>query len=189
MFRMWKHMKNCVLLNQLSTIGKNIPGNHVAWSNVSVLLLRWIARNPFSATASISAQPRWLYQYWWVAGVSHSPMPCDLLTWQSLKEWPKLGLGSSLAFWVVETVDGAITSTWLVILSQKSIDALNSYGQLLFDKDITLTIVLFIIILQNKQNTSCFVTINSWNSRRIDIIVKATKSFRVRGNVMDENFV
>ena len=114
--------------------------------------------------------------------VSHSPMPCDLVTWQSTKEWPKLGLGSSLAFWVVETVDGAITSTWLVGLSKKSIDALNSYGQLLFDKNITLTIVLFITILQNKQNASCFVTINSWNSRRIDIIVKATKSFRVRGN-------
>ena len=74
--------------------------------------------------------------------VSHSPMPCDVVTWQSIKEWPKLGLGSSLAFWVVETVDGAITSTWLVVLSQKSIDALNSYGQLLFDKDITLTIVM-----------------------------------------------
>ena len=120
--------------------------------------------------------------------VSHSPMPCDVVTWQSIKEWPKLGLGSSLAFWVVETVDGAITSTWLVVLSQKSIDALNSYGQLLFDKDITLTIVLFITILQNKQNALCFVTINSWNSRRIDIIVKATKSFRVRGNVIDKNF-
>ena len=77
----------------------------------------------------------------------------------------------------------------LTTLSQKSIDALNSYGQLLFDKDITLTIVLFITILQNKQNTSCFVTIDSWNSRRIDIIVKATKSFRVRGNVIEENFV
>ena len=123
--------------------------------------------------------------------VSHSPMPCDLVTWQSIKEWPKLGLGSSLAFWVVETVDGAITSAWLVVLSQKSIDALNSYGQLLFDKDITLTIVLFITILQNKQNASCFVTIDSWNSRRIDIIVEATKSFRFRGrdNVIDGNFV
>ena len=105
------------------------------------------------------------------------------------QEWPKLGLGSSLALWVVGTVDGAITSTWLVVLSQKSIDALNSYRQLLFDKDITLTIVLFITILQNKQNASCFVTIDSWNSRRIDIIVKATKSFRVRGNVIDKNFV
>ena len=76
-----------------------------------------------------------------------------------------------------------------MVLSQKSIDALNSYGQLLFDNDITLTIDLFITILQNKQNASRFVTINSWNSRRIDIIVKATKSFRVRGNVIDENFV
>ena len=70
-------------------------------------------------------------------------------------------------------VDGAITSTWLVVLSQKLIDALNSYGQLLFDKDIALTIVLFITILQNKQKASCFVTIDSWNSRRIYIIVKA----------------
>ena len=121
--------------------------------------------------------------------VSHFPIPCDLVTWQSIKEWPKLGLGSSLAFWVVETVDGAITLTWLVVLSQISIDALNSYGQLLFDKDITLTIVLFITILQNKQNASCFVTIDSCDSRRIDIIVKAMKSFRVRGNVIDENFV
>ena len=67
-------------------------------------------------------------------------MPCDLVTWQNIKEWPKLGLGSSLAFWVVETVDGAITSTWLVGLSKKSIDA----------KNITLTIVLFITILQNR---------------------------------------
>ena len=73
-----------------------------------------------------------------------------------------------------------------MVLSQKSIDALNSYWQFLFDKDITLTIVSFITILKNKQNASCFVTINS---RRIDIIVKATKSFRVGGNVIDENFV
>ena len=76
-----------------------------------------------------------------------------------------------------------------MVLSQKSIDALNTYGQLLFDKDITLTIVLFFTILQNKQNASCFATIDSWNSRRLDMIVKATKSFRVRGNVIDENFV
>ena len=48
-----------------------------------------------------------------------------------------------------------------MVLSQKSIDALNSYGQLLYGKDIILTIVLFITILQNKQNASCFVTINS----------------------------
>ena len=42
-----------------------------------------------------------------------------------------------------------------VVLSQKSIDALNSYGQLLLDKDIAITIVLFITILQNKQKVSC----------------------------------
>ena len=62
-----------------------------------------------------------------------------------------------------------------MVLSQKSTDALNSYGQLLLDKDIALTIVLFITILQNTQNVSYFVTIDSRNSRRIDIIVKATK--------------
>ena len=42
--------------------------------------------------------------------VSRSHMCCDLVTWQSIKEWHRLGLCSSLAFWVVETVDGAITS-------------------------------------------------------------------------------
>ena len=57
-------------------------------------------------------------------------------------------LGSSFAFWVVKTLDGAITSTWLVVLGHKSIDALNSYGQLLFDKDIPITTVLFITTLQ-----------------------------------------
>ena len=46
-------------------------------------------------------------------------------------------------------IDGAITSTLLVVLSQKSIDALKSYGQLLWDQDIPVTIVLFITILQN----------------------------------------
>ena len=34
---------------------------------------------------------------------------------------------------------------------QQSIDALNSYWQLLLDKDIAIRIVLFITILQNKQ--------------------------------------
>ena len=38
-----------------------------------------------------------------------------------------------------------------MVLSQKSIDNLNSYGQLLLDKDIPITIVLFITILQNQQ--------------------------------------
>ena len=38
-----------------------------------------------------------------------------------------------------------------MVLSQKSTDALNLYGQLLLDKDIPITIGLFIIILQNQQ--------------------------------------
>ena len=42
-----------------------------------------------------------------------------------------------------------MTSTWLVVLSQTSIDALHSYEQLLLDKDIPFTILLFITILQN----------------------------------------
>ena len=50
----------------------------------------------------------------------------------------------SIALWVVKTIEDAITSTWLVFWGQKSIDALISYEQLLFDKDIHITIVLFI---------------------------------------------
>ena len=42
-----------------------------------------------------------------------------------------------------------------VVLSQQSIDILNSYGQLLLDKDIAITIVLFITTLQNKQKAPC----------------------------------
>ena len=38
-----------------------------------------------------------------------------------------------------------------MVLSQQSIDALNSYGQLLLDKDIAISIVLSITILQKKQ--------------------------------------
>ena len=38
-----------------------------------------------------------------------------------------------------------------MVLSKQSIDALNSYGQLLLDKDIAIRIVLFITILQNKN--------------------------------------
>ena len=88
--------------------------------------------------------------------VSHSPSHCDLATWQSIKEWHMLRLVISLSFWVVETVDGAITSSWLVVLSQQSIDALNSYEQLLLDKNITIRIVLFITILQtNKRYHVC----------------------------------
>ena len=40
-------------------------------------------------------------------------------------------------------------------LSQQSTDALNSYGQLLLDKDIAIRIVLFITILQNKRYHVC----------------------------------
>ena len=39
------------------------------------------------------------------------------------------------------------------VLRQKSIDALNSYGQFLLDNDIRITIVLFITILQNWQKS------------------------------------
>ena len=42
-----------------------------------------------------------------------------------------------------------------MVLSQQSVDALNSYGQLLLDKDIAISIVLFISILQNKQKVPC----------------------------------
>ena len=42
-----------------------------------------------------------------------------------------------------------------MVLSQQSIDALNSYGQLLLDKDIVISIVLFITILQKKQKVPC----------------------------------
>ena len=79
--------------------------------------------------------------------VPHYPMRCDLVTRQSIKEWHKLGLGSCLAFWVVETIGGAVTSTSFMVLSQKSNDALNSYRHLLLDKDILITIVSFITIL------------------------------------------
>ena len=48
-------------------------------------------------------------------------------------------------------IDGVIKSTWLVVLCQKLIDALNLYGPHLLDKDIPITIVLVITILQNKQ--------------------------------------
>ena len=42
-----------------------------------------------------------------------------------------------------------------MLLSQQSIDALNSCGQFLLDKDIATRIVLFINVLQNKQKIPC----------------------------------
>ena len=47
-----------------------------------------------------------------------------------------------------------------MILSPHSIDALNSYGQLLLDKDIATSIVLFITILQKKQKLPCLSKIH-----------------------------
>ena len=40
-----------------------------------------------------------------------------------------------------------------MVLSQQSIDALNSYGQLLLDKDIAISIVLFVTILQKNERS------------------------------------
>ena len=62
-----------------------------------------------------------------------------------------------------------------MVYSQQSIDAFNLYGQLLLNKDIASGLFLFITILQNKQKVTTFVTIDSWNSIWIDIIVKARK--------------
>ena len=42
----------------------------------------------------------------------------------------------------------ALTLTWLVDLSQKSLLTLNSYGQLLLNNDVPVAIVIIIIILQ-----------------------------------------
>ena len=62
-----------------------------------------------------------------------------------------------------------------MVLRQKSVDALDSYGQLVLDNDIPIMIVLFITILKTNKKVLWFVMKDSWNSRRIDIIVKATK--------------
>ena len=42
----------------------------------------------------------------------------------------------------------ALTSTWLVILSRKSLLTLNSYGQLVLNKDVSTMIVFIITISQ-----------------------------------------
>ena len=55
-----------------------------------------------------------------------------------------------------------------MVLSQQSIGALNSHGQLLLDKGIGIRIVLFITILQNKQKVPCL-------SREINEIQKTNK--------------
>ena len=45
----------------------------------TVFILSWIVPDSFSATASISAQPRWLYLYCWVAEVFHMPQCAVIL--------------------------------------------------------------------------------------------------------------
>ena len=42
-----------------------------------------------------------------------------------------------------------------MVLSKQSIDALNSCGKLLLDKDIAIRIISFITILENKQKVPC----------------------------------
>ena len=117
---------------------------------------------------------------------SHSRMRCDLVTWQSIKEWHRFRLISNLGFWAVEMVDGAITSQWLVVSSQQSIYALNSYGQLLLDKDNAIRVVLFITIFEtNKRYHVCHdrfmnFKMNRYHSKSDEIheglgITKSTK--------------
>ena len=55
--------------NSLGTFG---------WDKIAIRILRWVSPNSFPTTASISAQPRWLYQYWWVPEVFHTP-PCAVI--------------------------------------------------------------------------------------------------------------
>ena len=72
-------------------------------------------------------------------------MRCDLVTQQSIEEWHKfstLGGWNDRRRYNIDLTCG---------LSQKTIGALNSYGLFVVDKDILITIVLFITILQNKQ--------------------------------------
>ena len=53
--------------------------------------------------------------------------------------------------WVVETTDGAITSTWLVVWVRNRLMHWIRMGYFMVDEDTPITIVLFITILQNKQ--------------------------------------
>ena len=49
-----------------------------------------------------------------------------------------------------------------MVLYQKSINALNLNGQYLLDKDIPITIVLFITILQNFRKTKTYHALSRW---------------------------
>ena len=44
-----------------------LVGNNLSWKLVLYEVLRWVALHSFAASESISAQHRWLCQYWWVA--------------------------------------------------------------------------------------------------------------------------
>ena len=52
-------------------------------------------------------------------------------------------------------------------MCQKSVDALHLHGQLLLDKDIPITTVLFITSLQNLQRGACFVMIHEIQNKQI----------------------
>ena len=66
-----------------------------------------------------------------------------------------------------------------MILSQESIDALNSHVQLLFDKNIPFTIVF--IYYHFTKITKTYNALSQWINEIQEILV--------RGNVIDENFV
>ena len=81
-----------------------------------------------------------------------------------------------------------------MILIQQSIDVLNSYGQLLLNKDNAIGIVLFITILQNQQKVTCCqdkfmkFKMNRYHSKNEEIHGGGGGG-GVRVNVIDENFV
>ena len=76
-----------------------------------------------------------------------------------------------------------------MLLSQKSIDALNSYGQLLLNKDIPVPIVLFISMLQ-KFNWKLYTLPRYNNEIQHEWIsyYEQRNQFKVRGNVIYKNF-
>ena len=110
--------------------------------------------------------------------VSHSPMRCDLVTWQSIKEWHRLGLGSSLVFWVVETVDVVITSYWLGLV-------LNSYGMILLEKDqdcfIYFHFTIWEIWRQNLKPMECLTLYLNLKYQNHDGVLHGSRQRCIRG--------
>ena len=80
--------------------------------------------------------------------VSYSTMRCDPITKQNIK---RIGTWYQFRFRVVKTIDGANIGL-TCSLSQKLIDALNSYGQLLLNKDIAVLIVFVYHHFANKKS-------------------------------------